>query len=239
MRRRAARGAARGFTRGFAPIAGAVLATLVGVPGASAAITDPPGTLEFGLVFGGWGVYADGDGDPSIPNQSYEIYGIPTTFDDTWSMEEAGAFASSRLHGGSAISLVDGSLVLKIGVTASVFATVGPDAPSPDAVAIAEVFIDEIYLSFEVATASQLTVETLESDGGWVTTNNKSVGPGFTELTLDGTFLSITAGPNDVLEESVDLTWRVTLTTVPGPGATLILVLAGAWSGRRRRRRAV
>jgi hypothetical protein len=240
MRRQASGGTGRECSRvGVGPATAAVLAALAGGPVASAAITDPPGVLDFGLVFGGWGVYADGDGEPSIPNQSYEIYGVPTNFDDLWSMEESGAFASSRLHGGSVISEVDGSLVLEIGVTASVFASVGPDAPSPDAVAIAEAFIDEIYLSFEVTTAAQLTVESLESDGGWITINDVTLSPGFSDLTLGGGFLSITAGPNESLEDSIDLTWRVTLTTVPGPAGTVLLVLAGVSGGRRRRPHAV
>ncbi len=222
---------------------GAALALIPSAP-ATAALTEGPANLDFGLVLGGWGVYADGDAEPSIPDQSLEAWTVPAAFDETWSMEEDGAEGVARLFGSSTVTSSLEQLVVHVGVTASVAAWVPADAPD-GATAIAEAFFDEIYLSFEVLEASTLTVESLAGDGGWVTVSSMPVDPGFDDVSLGGAFIGVTAGPGESLADEVTLTWRITVAAIPGPGVGLLLLGlplgrgrgCGRGPGRGRRRR--
>jgi len=215
------------------PFAAALVVTIAGR--AAAAVTEAPAALDFGIVFGGWGIYADGDGEPSIPDQSLEAWSIPGGFDEHWTTEESGAVAGASLRGTSAVTASTAALVVEIGLSAMVLAAVSPDASSPDAVAIAEAFFDELYLGFEIFTESSITVESLETDGGWAIVSEQAVTPGFSDLSLDGAFLSVTAHPGEWLEDRVDFAWRITITGVPGPSSVLLLMFGGLGLGRRRR----
>lgn len=223
------------FGPAWLPVLAAAAAGAIVAP-AIAAVTEPPAHLDFGLVLGGWGVYADGDGEPSIPDQSLEAWLVPSMFDESWSMQEAGAQAVALLQGTSTVGQSGGDLVVQIGITASVSASVPSDAP-PGATAIAEASFDEVYLSFEILEASVLTIESLQGDGGWVTVASGPVSPGFDDVSLSGAFVGVTAGPGELLEDDVSLAWRITVAAIPGPGAAAGLLLAGLRTEGRRRRR--
>jgi hypothetical protein len=213
---------------------GAALA-LIPSTSATAAVTEGPATLDFGLVLGGWGVYADGDAEPSIPDQSLEAWTVPASFDETWSMEEDGAEGVARLFGSSNVTSSLDQLVVHVGITAEVAAWVPAGAPD-GATAIAEAFFDEVYLSFEVLEASTLTVESLAGDGGWITVSSMPVDPGFDDVSLGGAFIGVTAGPGESLADEVTLTWRITYTPIPEPGAGLLLLGLPLGRGRSRGR---
>lgn len=198
-----------------------------------------PASLDFGLAFADWGVYADGSGEGATPMQGMEFYDAGQSFGGSWWTEDGAAFAATELMGIIGTESSESSLVMTVDLAVSGSASVGEDAAGSNALASVSTWITELSLTFEVAEAANLHLESRTGDGDWLTLEDELVGPGFVDVSFAGIGLALSADPGQSLSETVEQSWRVTIATIPAPGALAVWSMAAALgsNGHRRRRR--
>lgn len=233
--RRTRTGTGGGGRRILGPVS--LLAGLLVTPAspARAAIDGPPATLEFGLITGEWGIFADGDGFPGVPMQGMVGAFVPGTIALDEMVAEPGAAAAVWMNAAATLETDSDALRLEFSLSLAAEAAVDAGAP-PAATAIATASFQRIDLGFLVLEPAWLTIESLEEDGRWRVLELRRVAAGSEDVFLTALpALTLEAAPGDQMLGAVDAGIRVTLVRVPAPPVAAVLLAPLLRASRRRR----